>query len=258
VSRQRAHRPNDRRIEEEEHVGMERWLLTYADMITLLLALFVVLYALSSLNHVKYAQFAKGLNTSFNNGTSQPSSARTDSTQKSSQTQQSSQAGQSVDTKRAVSLASLEKQLRAALAKAGLLQDVALSLGARGLVVGLVSSKTFYGNDSAALSSIGERIVDITGATVRSHPNLVNVDGYADNVPITGGPYSSNWELSSERAVVVVERLQDVARVDPTQLYAVGFGQYHPVVPNNSAANLAENRRVDIVISPSGVKATLP
>ena len=65
-------------VEEEEHVGgMERWLLTYSDMITLLLALFVVLYALSSLNHVKYSQFAKGLNVSFNNGNSQPSSAKT-------------------------------------------------------------------------------------------------------------------------------------------------------------------------------------
>jgi chemotaxis protein MotB len=228
---------------------MERWLLTYADMITLLLALFVVLYALSSLNHVKYAQFAKGLNTSFNNGTAQPSSARTTSAQKSNQR---------AVAKRAVSLASLERQLRTALSKAGLLQDVALSLGQRGLVVGLVSSKTFYSNDSAALSRIGERIVDITGITLRSHPNLVNVDGYADNVPITGGPYSSNWQLSSERAVVVVERLQDNDRVNPAQLYAVGFGQYHPVVPNDSVEHMAENRRVDIVVSPSGVKATLP
>lgn len=228
---------------------MERWLLTYADMITLLLALFVVLYALSSLNHVKYAQFAKGLNTSFNDGTSQPSSARSDS---------ASKAGPSAAARRAVSLAALERQLRAALARAGLLQDVALSLGSRGLVVGLVSSKTFYNNDSAALSLIGERIVDITGTTLRGHSNLVNVDGYADNVPITGGLYSSNWQLSSERAVVVVERLQGTDRVNPAQLYAVGFGQYHPVVPNNSIAHQAENRRVDIVVSPSGVKATLP
>jgi chemotaxis protein MotB len=249
MSRQRATRPNDRRIEEEDHVGMERWLLTYADMITLLLALFVVLYALSSLNHVKYAEFARGLNTSFNDGNSQPSSARTTTTLK---------AGKRAVTRNEISLAALEKQLRAALARAGLLQDVALNLGSRGLVVGLVSSKTFYGNDSAALSAIGEQIVDITGATVRSHPNLVNVDGYADSVPITGGPFSSNWQLSSERAVVVVERLQNTARVNPTQLYAVGFGQYHPVVPNNSVAHLAENRRVDIVISPSGAKATLP
>jgi chemotaxis protein MotB len=249
MSRQGSHRSNDRRIEEEDHVGMERWLLTYADMITLLLALFVVLYALSSLNHVKYAQFAKGLNTSFNNGTAQPSSARTVAAHKSTK---------SASAKRAVSLSALEKQLRAALSKAGLIQDVALSLGSRGLIVGLVSSKTFYNNDSAALSAIGQRIVDITGITLRSHPNLVNVDGYADNVPITGGPYSSNWQLSSERAVVVVERLQGNDRVNPAQLYAVGFGQYHPVVPNDSAAHKAENRRVDIVISPSGVKATLP
>ena len=73
----RRHRAVSSTEEEEDPAGMERWLLTYSDMITLLLALFVVLYALVSLNHVKYSEFAKGMNVSFNNGISQPSSART-------------------------------------------------------------------------------------------------------------------------------------------------------------------------------------
>ena len=236
--------------EGEEHpAGMERWLLTYSDMITLLLALFVVLYALSSLNHVKYAQFAKGLDVSFNNGRSEPSSARTQSTSKP---------GNKPAAKNEASLSALKEQLHTALMKAGLIKEVQLTIGPGGLVVGLITGKTYYGVDSAALTPVGAEVVDITGAAIRSHSNLVNVEGYTDNEPITGGPYRDNWQLSAERAVVVVERLQDVAHVNPAQLYVVGFGQYHPIVANSSPANQAENRRVDIVISRPGEKVILP
>ena len=143
---------------EEEPAGMERWLLTYSDMITLLLALFVVLYALGSLNHVKYSEFAKGMNVSFNNGDSQPSSART---------QPSKHPGDNAVEKSAASLGTVEAQLRGALIKAGLMKDVDLTAGPGGLVVGLITGKTYYGVDSAALSPLGAEVVDITGA---SHP----------------------------------------------------------------------------------------
>jgi len=234
---------------EEEPAGMERWLLTYADMITLLLALFVVLYALGSLNHVKYSEFAKGMNVSFNNGNSQPSSART---------QPSKHPGDNPVEKYAASLGTVEAQLRGALIKAGLMKDVQLTAGPGGLVVGLITGRTYYGVDSAALSPLGAEVVDITGQVIRSHTNPVNVEGYTDNEPITGGPYRDNWQLSAERAVVVVERLQDVAHVNPAQLYIVGLGQYHPIVPNSSTANQARNRRVNIVITVPGQKVALP
>jgi chemotaxis protein MotB len=227
---------------------MERWLLTYSDMITLLLALFVVLYALSSLNHVKYSEFAKGLDVSFNNGSNQPSSART---------QPSKTKGKS-PAATAAALSTLEGQLHSALVSAGLIKEVQLTSGPGGLVVGLITGKTYYGVDSASLSPVGAEVVDITGAVIRSHTNPVNVEGYTDNEPITGGPYRDNWQLSAERAVVVVERLQNVAHVNPRQLYLVGFGQYHPIAPNTSPANQAENRRVNIVITVPGQKVALP
>jgi chemotaxis protein MotB len=234
--------------EEEAAGGMERWLLTYSDMITLLLALFVVLYALSSLNHVKYSAFAKGMDVSFNNGNSQPSSART---------QPSKKHGKDIVGTPAA-LSTLELQLREALTLAGVIKNVELTSGPGGLVVGLITGKTYYGIDSAALSPTGAEVVDITGAVINKHTNPVNVEGYTDNEPITGGPYRDNWQLSAERAVVVVERLQNVAHVSPSQLYLVGFGQYHPIVPNTSKANQAENRRVNIVITMPGQKVGLP
>jgi chemotaxis protein MotB len=138
------------------------------------------------------------------------------------------------------------------------MKDVQLTTGPGGLVVGLITGRTYYGVDSAALSPLGAEVVDITGQVIRSHTNPVNVEGYTDNEPITGGPYRDNWQLSAERAVVVVERLQNVSHVNPGQLYIVGFGQYHPIVPNNSKANQAKNRRVNIVITVPGQKVALP
>ena len=231
--------------EEEEPAGMERWLLTYADMITLLLALFVVLYALGSLNHVKYSEFAKGMNVSFNNGHSQPSSATTQASKTKGQPVASS-SDRAPATPPAASrlVATVEQQLRGALIKAGLHQG----RGAHQSVPVASSSGSSRARPITAStpppSARSEpQVVDITGAVIRSHTNPVNVEGYTDNEPITGGPYRDNWQLSAERAVVVVERLQDVAHVNPAQLYIVGFGQYHPIVPNTSPVNQAKNRR---------------
>ncbi|HLI15995.1 MAG TPA: flagellar motor protein MotB [Acidimicrobiales bacterium] len=239
-----------RRTPEPGHegpAGMERWLLTYSDMITLLLVLFIVLYALSSLNHVKYAQFERGVATSFNDGPAQPSSART---------RPSPTTGREEVLAGEASLRRLEAELRAALRRAGLLQDTTISIGPLGLTVGLVTEKTFYSIDSASLSTLGDRIVDVAAHVLRRYRNPISVDGYTDNEPILGGPFQTNWQLSAQRAVNVVQRLQ-ADRVRPSQLYAVGFGQYHPSVPNNSARHRAENRRVDIVVSRPGQKVTI-
>src|SRR5208337_1007199 len=130
--------------------------LTYSDMITLLLALFVVLYALSSLNHVKYSMIAKGMAVSFNNGNSQPSSARTQPSHKPGKAEVSPEASLSV----------LERQLHGALVGAGLIKEVQMTSGPGGLVVGLITGKTYYGVDSAALSPVGAEVVDLTGNVI--------------------------------------------------------------------------------------------
>jgi chemotaxis protein MotB len=226
--------------EGEEHAGgMERWLLTYSDMITLLLVLFIVLYALSSLNHVKYAEFEKGIDASFNNGNSQPSSART----LPSKGKPGSQ-----ELQEYASSAQIELELIKALKAAGVLGDVTITRTRQGVVEGLVTGKTFYSTDSAALTPIGRKVIDVSASVIGRYRNVDDVEGFTDDQPIVGGPYANNWQLSADRAVWVVTRLQAVG-VNPDQLVAAGFGQYHPVVPNTSAANRAQNRRVNIVIT---------
>lgn len=238
----------------EEHENAERWLLTYADMITLLLALFVVLFAMSSISVKKFLELKMGLTQTFNpsaisqagsNGllqqTSLVQSAAANATQMAVQSGSSAPADLS-------QLKHIAASVSAALAAKKLSAAASVSVSTKGVVVQILADKAFFATDSASLGHVGDEVVDTIAGVVRPDPNKVVVEGYTDNVPITGGPYNSNWELSAVRAANVANRLNVVDGVPPERLSAQGYGQTHPVVPNTSPANRAANRRVDVVI----------
>ena len=233
--------------------GGERWLLTYADMITLLLVLFIVLFAIATVNQAKYQEFKQSVSQallshvphgSTNLKTTTSSASQANSSQSSASTQ-SSAATQSTQ------LAQIQQQLESALSSQGLLGDVKVSMQSAGLVLGLVTDSTFFGTDSADLTQIGRQIVDTASSVVKKYPNAIQVAGYTDNEPITGGPYASNWALSAARATTVVVRMTKTDGVNPSQVALIGYGQYHPLVPNSSPSAQAQNRRVNIVVSPT-------
>jgi chemotaxis protein MotB len=228
-----------REVAPELHdTSQERWLLTYADMITLLLVLFIVLFALSKINQAKYRQFQQSVSHIKLVG----SSVVHGSTATPSR-------GRAPLSGAADHLRQIEQALSHALAAKGLLGDVTISINASGLVEGLVADSTFFVTDSAQLSPLGEEIVDTSGRVLDSYPNNVDVAGYTDDQAITGGPYANNWALSAARSSTVVERLTTMDGVNPERVVAIGYGQYHPVVPNTSASAEAQNRRVNIVVS---------
>ncbi|MHB1486056.1 MAG: flagellar motor protein MotB [Acidimicrobiales bacterium] len=269
-----------RHEEPEEHEGgMERWLLTYADMITLLLALFVVLFALSTISVVKFTALAQALRNTFSGHTtvvkndtgllahnslvdrpgsvqalehavSSPLSPSPVQAPPSSGTQTSTPA--SPPPPGSKPLTTIEAELQAALAAKGLAADVSMAQSARGLVVQILADKVFFASDSADLGLVGDAIVDTMSGVLNHDTNNIVVEGYTDNQPITGGPYSSNWELSAERGVHVVVRMDQVDGVNMNRLAATGYGETRPVVPNTNAANQRMNRRVDVVILAPG------
>ena len=264
---------------EEAEGGMERWLLTYADMITLLLALFVVLFALSTISTKKFTALATALRNTFSGHTTVVKND-TGLLQHNSLVDHSGQtpgihpeqAGQNTAASPGVttttsnmvpppqgsqSLSTINAQLNAALSAAGLGGDVSISQSSptpttSELVVQILSDQVFYANDSASLGTTGDKVVDTIASVLQTDTNNAAIQGYTDNTPIYGGPYATNWELSAERAVHVVERLTTVDNINPNRLEAVGFGQTRPAVPNTTAANMAENRRVDVVILAPG------
>lgn len=224
---------------EHEDMSQERWLLTYADMITLLLVLFIVLFALSKINQAKYRQFQQSVSHVKLVGTSVVHGSTTTASRGPAPLAASATAR----------LRQIQQALTHALSAKGLLGDVTITINASGLVEGLVADSTFFVTDSAQLSTLGDEIVDTSGRVLDSYPNNVDVAGYTDDQLITGGPYANNWALSAARSSTVVERLTTQDGVNPERVVAIGYGQYHPVVPNSSAAAQAENRRVNIVVS---------
>lgn len=227
-----------RQADWEHHgAGSERWLLTYSDMITLLLVLFIVLFALSRIDQVKFREFKQSVTHAVLSRTPHGTTAV-----KSKSTSTSTSAAH---------LKAIEHQLKVALQARGLLRDVTFDLNKSGLVEGLVADSTFFSTNSASLSAVGVEIVDTSAGVLRRYTNAIEVAGYTDNVPIRSGPFTTNWALSAARATTVVIRMTEVDDVAPARVVILGYGQYHPVVPNTSARNRAENRRVNIVVSPS-------
>jgi chemotaxis protein MotB len=116
------------------------------------------------------------------------------------------------------------------------------------VTVQILADRVFFRTDSASLGRTGDRVVDTIAGVLQTQPNLIEVQGYTDNVPITGGPFASNWELSAARAANVANRLNAVDGLPATRLTATGYSDTHPAAPNNSPANQAKNRRIDVVI----------
>jgi len=279
MSRRRVHH------EEEEHENAERWLVSYADMITLLAALFIVLFAMSRIDLAKFQKFAHALNSSLGSGsaaTAKPSildgsgdkptqggTGMLDGTSASSQTQSSSAAAtdtpnpdqtfdQSINDKLSATsatgkerqaLTAIQEQLTQSLAAAGLANDVTFRLDDRGLVVQIVTDHVLFGSGSASLQSEGAAILNGLAAPLAAQSHRVEVDGYTDSQPIrAGGTYASNDALSFARATSVLRHLVDANGFSGSRISAVGWGEQNPVAPNENAAGRAKNRRVEIVI----------
>ncbi len=275
-----SHRP--KKHEEEEHENHERWAVSYADMMTVLLALFIVLYAISVVDQTKFEQLRTSLAVGFGATTfTSPISGSTgplngvesfqiapDFTGVSGDTAEmlNPEAQLNEDTttmleaaKEYSQLTDMQAQAQAALTAQGLDANVTFLVDERGLVIGLVGSDVFFAPDDAALTPVAQHVVDTLAEPIRNQSRQVTVDGYADMTP--SQRYPTNWELSSARATQVLRRFVESGHVPGGQISATGYGDARPTASGDSPEALAQNRRVDIVIRSSAsedVRALLP
>ncbi|TAM85661.1 chemotaxis protein MotB [bacterium] len=223
--------------EEQHHeaAGMMRWLLTYADMITLLLALFIILFAISTISSVKFNRFAKEVNAGFNGR---------------EWVNQPPRAGQKSDAKGGTtpSQQQIEQQLATFLKEKHLQSEVRLRVERRGLVVSLLTDKALYRSGSADIGAKVREILDEVTVYLRKTKNDISVEGNTDDVPIHTAAYPTNWELSTARATNVVRYLVERDRIAATRISAAGYGEFRPLVVNDSPEHRQINRRVDIVL----------
>jgi chemotaxis protein MotB len=258
---------------EEEHENEERWLVSFADMMTLLFALFMVLFSISSVNTSKFEELQKSLHDAFsgailsggksmlNSGSSdsanpkasavQPplpslrplvainnTSVRKGSTEAAKQAQQEQQDFQA-----------LKRRVDNLAKKAGVSGKVNVTIRRRGLVIQLLTDKVFFASGDATLKPEAARLVGKIGGIVRderSHP--VVVEGYTDSQPIATSRYRSNWSLSGDRAAAVVEDFSQNG-VLSNRMSLQGYGSQVPIDTNSTSEGRARNRRVEIVLS---------
>jgi chemotaxis protein MotB len=274
-------RSRSRRGHAVAHDNDERWLLTYADMITLLMALFMLLFSISSVNISKWIAVQQSLKASFNGdimpggkSIAQPgasaNSSRIPTTVDTpaivhltpSVTPELAHvtggaAGSAQGSGEAANLAAAEQEQRSfeALqreineyaARHGFARSVHTAIERRGLVIRVLTDSLLFSSGSAALDSAGEPLlVEVAALLDIDHVHPIDVEGNTDNVPITGA-FASNWELSAARASTVVRFL--VGRgVEPRRLSATGYADQRPIAPNSTASGRALNRRVEIVL----------
>ena len=266
-----------KRAPEEEHENHERWLVTYADMVTLLMVLFIVMFAMSSVDQRKFHALKSGLSAGFgqpaamlDGGESildQPGAAVAESIVPQAQTTEMAPEMRDQVSLAVAENARLEQQRKVAEAQTEvdrldevlerlykaleahhLEDDVKTSIDDRGLVVSLVSRHVVFDPNVAELTARGELVIDTLAPVLKDLPDKLEIDGHTNQVKVKPKNYPTDWELSSARAITVLRRLSEKWRIPGARLTASAFGHERPLVDPSKPGSQAVNKRVDIII----------
>ncbi len=232
MSRKKKH------VQHEEEAG-EAWLLPYSDLMTLLLAVFIVLFAVSQVD----AQKAQDVSEQFTENMMTESYAEAKlRSQESSQEENQKCAGTEQDK-----MEELKAELDAKLQGQNMTDSVKTHIDKRGLVISL-NNAIFFESGSADIIQEYTGILQGIADIVNVMDNYIRIEGHTDNIPMNSPIYPSNWELSTARAVSVVRLFLNEPNASPDKFLAVGYGEYRPVADNSTAEGRAKNRRIDIIV----------
>lgn len=255
--------------EKEAGKGMERWLITYADLITLLLVFFIIMYAMSRVDDMKYKALSEALSVVL---TGQPTAGIMDFQGPSfipgkageMQINPDGTVSAKVLSMEEIQLEDIQDKIEDFLLSREVEQDFLDSLDSdelssklgdfivlieqeRGLVISFKDALLFP-SASDELTPTARDIVRQIGGNLTNIPNIIRVEGHTDDLAINSELFSSNWELSVLRASNVVDVLQNDVGITPQRLSIIGYGEHRPLVSNEDSRGRAMNRRVDIVI----------
>jgi len=222
--------------------GSLRWLLTYADMITLLMAFFIMMYSMSILNLNRFRQVAVSIRSGFGGLAQGQGKSILGASEQIGPTPAPIE-GDNVGVPWEV-----VRKLQKLVKDKNLQRSVMLRPDERGLVVSLVTDQMLFAKGDAELSPRSRKLVTAVATAMKGIPNGICVEGHTCDLPIVSDKYPSNWELSTARATTVIRCLIEQVRIPPERLSAAGYADSKPLVPNNCEKNRAINRRVDIVV----------
>ncbi|TDL80224.1 flagellar motor protein MotB [Peribacillus frigoritolerans] len=237
---------------EEEHVD-ESWLLPYADLLTLLLALFIVLFAMSSVDAQKFQMLARAFNSTFTGGTGvleYPSPTPDGEMEKLDQEKEKNPDKEKQETLEQEKLKEIQQKVNAYIAANSLEMKLKTTLTDEGLLITILNDIFFDSGNSDIRKKDEQLAKEISKLLIMNPPRNIIVSGHTDNVPIQNAEYESNWHLSVMRAVNFMKLLLENEKLDPRAFSAKGFGEYNPVADNKTKEGQQKNRRVEILILP--------
>jgi chemotaxis protein MotB len=236
-----------RKKREEENENLDRWLLTYSDLITLLLAFFVMLYVFSTQDKGKYNAMTTELKAIFSGGTRYMDDGGHTGT------------GTLESSSYRLTNEQIKKKLEEEIARTGdaasIQKNISIITDERGVVIRIMD-QAFYDLGSADLKATARETLDKVAPVIKPLLNDIRIEGHTDNVPISTAGYRSNWELSVRRATEVVRYLIENSGFPPQRISAAGYAEYRPLVDNDSDANRATNRRIEIIVLNTSDKNT--
>lgn len=211
-----------------EENDKDRYLITYADLITLLLGLFIILYAISNIDILKYEKMMSAIGNVFGGA--------------------SVVNGQPVGNSLTVEpIDNLKNELNSLIAEFNYSKSISVEQNARGLTLHILDD-ILFASGSAELNSGSEIILNKLATIIKKLPNDIRVEGHTDNIPIKSKLFPSNWHLSVARALNTAYYLIDNENMNPDKVSIVGYSEYQPIESNITPIGRAKNRRVDIVI----------
>ncbi|MCX8131479.1 MAG: OmpA family protein [Clostridia bacterium] len=254
------------RTEEEVSEGAPEWIVTYSDLVTLLLTFFILLFSMATLDKQKFEEIANSLRSSFlkvsngerfdyNKGKSVIGITPYDNAKTAGEQgeEQKKKEGPEKDNEKkneenAHALQSVKIEIEEAISELGLRDHVKI-LEDKDQIILRLDSVILFNSGSAEIKPSGKDILKKMGIMFQKLNNEILVQGHTDNLPINTPLFPSNWELSTKRATNVVLYLIDACSLKPSSLTATGNGEFKPIAPNDSEQNRQKNRRIDIVIS---------
>jgi chemotaxis protein MotB len=227
-----------RKKKREESPNHDRWLVSYADFMTLLFAFFVVMYSISSVNEGKFRVVSQSIVEALN-----PMISMSASTLRSTPDYHGGPPNSlsiSIDMK-------VYKKLTEAIKAIDTTGRVKVTQGERGVTITITDTILFETGQARLLPEAQDTLVRVA-SVLKDFPHQLRIEGHTDNVPIHTTEFPSNWELSSARALNITRFLTDGGYLHSDRLAASGFGEFHPVVSNDSLEGRSQNRRVEVVI----------
>ena len=226
--------------------GAPSWMITYSDLMSLLLTFFILLYSMSSIDAVKFKSISQSLQGVLS-GLGYTSIIETPDSPSSSTDEIIDLDDPSNYDGVQEGIFSMYEKVADFVSQEDLDAKVTVRMNKRGVFVD-INEAILFDPGSAKIKESGIQVLKKLEGLINDFENELVIEGHTDDVPMRTALYPSNWELSTARAVSVLRYLSEVEGVDPKRLSAVGCGEYRPMVPNNSVENRSINRRVNILI----------